>query len=404
MMFENRLRSHMVDRLLARLSRVTSSGMFVPEIDGLRFFAVIAVLFFHIAGFLRAKDPVSSYNLEGSLFGQLFDKGWFGVELFFVISGFILALPFAASLLTQADSAPSLKRYYARRVLRLEPPYFINMLLFFAFWIIIKDARAEELLPHLFASLIYAHNIVYDSSSLINGVAWSLEVEIQFYILAPFIAQVYRVHNRLLRIATFVILPVAVGIAAQALGILRRHNLTGSLQYFIMGFLLVDLFLIDYQGKPQQCYRWDVIGSAAWVLIALCLLGIVPYATYCLPLLILTAYIGAFRGVIWNAVVRNRWLVTIGGMCYTIYLYHYLIVSAVGRVTVKFGVPQFPVLHMVLQFLILFLSVFVICSVFFVLFEKPFMYKNWPARWRTVFLGRLVVLQRGSASEKPNIG
>lgn len=385
-----------IDRLLAKLSRVTpSGGSFVPEMDGLRFFAITSVIALHIAAFLPYKDPVGFQGFQESLLGKVLSQGGFGVELFFVISGFVLALPFAASLLAKSHPHPSLGKYYARRVLRLEPPYFINLLLFFSLWVIVREMGAKDLFPHLLASLGYVHYLVYQAASRVNGVAWSLEVEVQFYLLAPFIAQAFRIQSRLLRIATLIVLPIIVALVAQRLGVLSRSNLTGNLQYFLVGFLLVDIFLVSDGGKPQQSYVWDVVSSGAWLLIVVCLVEAAPYAAYYLPLLVLAAYVGAFRGVIWNAIARNRWLVTIGGMCYTIYLYHCLVVSAVGRFTVQLGIAQFYWLNLILQFMLLFLSVLTVCAVLFVLFEKPFMYKDWPARWRKMFLGMLIVPQRG---------
>ena len=56
------------------------------------------------------------------------------------------------------------------------------------------------LLPHLGASIFYFHSIIYNTFSMINGVAWSLEVEIQFYLLMPAIAYIlFKIENSLVR-------------------------------------------------------------------------------------------------------------------------------------------------------------------------------------------------------------
>jgi peptidoglycan/LPS O-acetylase OafA/YrhL len=105
--------------LLNRLRRVTRDGRWIPEVDGLRFIAIFSVILFHMLNEMIGRiGPVEpGYRwLE-----QPLSNGFRGVTLFFVISGMILALPFARQYL---ESRPvSLRKYYLRRVTRLEPPY-----------------------------------------------------------------------------------------------------------------------------------------------------------------------------------------------------------------------------------------------------------------------------------------
>ena len=188
----------MIARLRQRLLRITSSGRFIPEIDGLRFFAIGAVLLFHVNGYYRDKcgrtfDP----PLEQDPLYLLFNLGNIGVQLFFVLSGFILALPFAEHHLLGAPKVP-LKGYYYRRLTRLEPPYIVNLLLLFSARVLLAGT-ALGLLPHLLASLFYVHSLTYGTWSRINFVAWSLEIEVQFYLLAPLLAWLFAIPGRRLR-------------------------------------------------------------------------------------------------------------------------------------------------------------------------------------------------------------
>jgi hypothetical protein len=75
--------------------RVTSQGMFIPEIDGLRFVAIMGVLVYHITDSIRVKTAGMTFAYqEQNLLNWLFLQGSCGVPLFFIISGFILAIPF----------------------------------------------------------------------------------------------------------------------------------------------------------------------------------------------------------------------------------------------------------------------------------------------------------------------
>src|SRR5690606_17688210 len=129
---------------------------------------------------------------------SLMREGGIGVDVFFAISGFILALPFAKHHLF-ATPPVSIKGYFTRRITRLEPPYVISLTILLGVHILILHESFREMLPHYLASLFYVHGFVYDEWSRINPVAWSLEVEVQFYILAPLLAMVFKIPGKVQR-------------------------------------------------------------------------------------------------------------------------------------------------------------------------------------------------------------
>ena len=364
--------------ILARLARVTSGGAFVPEIDGLRFVAIGAVVLFHINGFLLAKSPATpSRDAISSAARAALAQGNFGVQLFFAISGFILAVPFAAHWL-EGGPRVALPRYYLRRLTRLEPPYIVNMLLIFLLLILVNKESVHMLLPHLAASLVYLHGLIFHTGSAINYVAWSLELEVQFYLLVPALTGVFAIRNTILRRGTIVVIG-AVAVAMQARGWAPTWSILQVVQFFLVGFLLADIYLVDWQRQPQRDYMWDLISVLAWA--ALLLARIYDCNASLLPLGVLVAYMGAFRGILCNRILRNRLLVTIGGMCYTIYLYQCFIISFLGRFTLRFmaGNPYW--LYLLVQAAILSLFVVAFSSICFALFERPFMQRDWPRKF-----------------------
>ena len=185
--------------MLDRMRRVTRDGRWIPEIDGLRFLAIAGVLIFHLGGELQARSgrwiPIEArYTTVFNWLGN----GDRGVRLFFVISGMILAMPFARQWLAGGRTV-SLRKYYLRRVTRLEPPYLLSVVLFTAMVAIYTRGVAPGLLAHAMASAVYLHSLIFGAMSPINAVTWSLEIEIQFYILAPLVMQVFRVREKALR-------------------------------------------------------------------------------------------------------------------------------------------------------------------------------------------------------------
>ena len=117
-------------RLAGKLSRVPSSGEYFPEVDGLRFLAILPVLILHAASQLLIARGWTTFAPDWSkthgLILRVIGTGGIGVQIFFVISGFIIALPFARHALLGAP-APKLGRYFLRRLTRIEPPYILAL-------------------------------------------------------------------------------------------------------------------------------------------------------------------------------------------------------------------------------------------------------------------------------------
>jgi peptidoglycan/LPS O-acetylase OafA/YrhL len=368
-------------RIFAALSRVTSGGRYVAEIDGLRFAAVAPVVLYHLAGWVGTRWADATRLPPGATPAGPFEVGHYGVELFFAISGFVLATPFAQHWLRGGPKV-GLRRYFLRRLTRLEPPYIINLLIYFVGWVAIGKATVTGLLPSLLASLGYQHNAIFDTPSRVNGVAWSLEVEIQFYALVPLLTAVFRIRHRSIR-RTLILLsiPLLVALQQRVFPYSDKHglHLLQYLHYFMVGFFLADLFVDDWAGAPTRRFAFDVAGLLAWFALPWVLPSDV-LRPYLFPGLMVVAYVAAFRGPLLGWLFTRPLLTTIGGMCYTIYLYHFFIIALVGRIVpapppgwgfgAKFGLAAAANLPPVL----------VVCALLFVLIERPCMIPTWPSR------------------------
>lgn len=374
-----------IEWLAGKLSRVTSSGELIPEIDGLRFIAISTVIFHHLLAMFLSNSGRSPEVRTTAEWFTAAEQSWlvlpaycghFGVHLFFVISGFILALPFAKRAFNQLP-APELKSYYLRRLTRIEPPYALCLIVVFLIhWE--QTGEGLQLIPNLIASLFYSHGLVYGRESLINGVTWSLEIEIQFYLLTPLLVYVFRLRNAVARRALIVALIAGFSLLSQWViypsGSPRLYlTLLNFAHYFLTGFLLADLYLAGGLRSAKKLFSWDAVTLAAAAAI-FAVLSRFGHFYFLLPLLIGLLYAGFFLGRMSNALVRMRWIVIIGGMCYTIYLYHILIISNVMTKTIPFASITRPFnLDFAIQCLMILPVVFVICGWLFVYTEKPFM-------------------------------
>jgi peptidoglycan/LPS O-acetylase OafA/YrhL len=381
--------------LLSRLHRITSSGKYIPEIDGLRFVAILSVVLFHVQGQLSLPGPT-----QGWLW-YLISHGRRGVELFFAISGFILSYPFATAIV-RGGRPPSLSAYFWRRVTRLEPPYVLSILVRLPLLLIVMKKPLSLVLGHGLASLLYLHSLIFGTMSAVNPPAWSLEVEIQFYCLAPFLAALYfGLQPKPLRRGLGLVFILMAGLLQVTFisGIYEGRlslSILNYIQYFFAGFVLCDLYITDWERIPQH-WGWDLVGVTMWSWIFLSadenLHVLLPFAT-------LLAYVSAFKGRGFLAIFRNAWIAVIGGMCYSIYLTHNLAITAVSialhtllnssrlSIATKSVIAYFASLPVVLA----------VGLVLYVAVERPCMDKNWP-RKLAEWLGRHGIFLRSKASE-----
>jgi peptidoglycan/LPS O-acetylase OafA/YrhL len=365
-----------VQSWLAHLSlrRIITSNRFIPEVDGFRFIAILIVIVSHV--YVQC-GPVPGTGAFAQAFAFAFEDGKRGVYLFFTISGFILALPFARHHLQEGNRVNVLS-YFRRRLTRLEPPYVLAMLLRTPAVLFIKHTAIATVGIHLLATLFYVHSIVFAEYSTINPPAWSLEVEIQFYLLAPLLTAIFMVRSKTGRRALMVAIILLSGILANTV-----INPTGRLsftllyffQYFMAGFLLCDFYLCgDNFSIPTWLY--DLLGTAALVWI---LFSRAPWYPVALPFATLILYMAGFHGTVCRAIFSFRPISLIGGMCYSIYLTHSTILTAMTPVVHRITASALPV---VVQFPLIFGSccaaVLLIGTIYFVLIERPCMDPAWP--------------------------
>ena len=358
----------------SRFRRVTSTGRFLPFIDALRFLAIVPVLLTHIFSFIVLKKNYTQSSIS-SWWWIPIKNGGNGVQLFFAISGFILALPFISYYLGISDKQVSLKKYFLRRITRLEPPYIISMVFFFVLLVVTHKYTFDVLFPHLIASLLYVHNIVYGKGSDINTVAWSLEVEVQFYILAPLLFIVFK-RKQLTRRLIILFLIILFASLNSFFNIYYR-SLPGQFQFFLIGVLAADFFVSQKNDGFLSKFNHPLIFA-----ICLVLLFFIKYNsgfTYQILFLLtlFTLFLCSVTPLVRNRFLKNNVVTFFGGMCYSIYLIHYPLISFIGnkllaKITADSFTKQF------LLYFIIIVPIILMCSVgFYLLFERPFMDKNW---------------------------
>ena len=347
----------------------------MPEIDGLRFIGVVEViLFIHMGTYIHDSVLQTQYD-PGNYIYRFFYEGGYGIGLFFMVSGFILALPFAEQKLS-GKKPLSLAKYFSRRLTRIEPAYIVSLIIYFILRVwVMRYNSFESLLPHFLASLFYVHNLVYDAHSSVNAVAWTLEVEVQFYLLAPFFSYIYFIKSILFRRIIFAVVILAGTVYSYS----QQYEVGNILNkgcYFICGMLLAELYLLRSRDFNEKKYA--LLGAACFI-ASLFVPGYYVSVYYSVLKIILTLIFFFF--VITNATLK-KWLsykpvAIIGGMCYSIYLVHMGILGLMRHRFATIIFSKLAWLNAGIHYIIAGLLILIVSGIFFLLIEKPTMKRDW---------------------------
>src|SRR5438876_1988806 len=140
-----------------------------PGLDLLRALAIIVVVIYHAALFgFKLPSRVDRF-------------GWIGVDLFFVLSGYLIGGQLLAPL--ARDRPIKLGRFFARRALRIMPAYFIVLAIYF---LLPSWHEYPEMSQPLWKFLLSVQNIALHGGTAFSH-AWALSVEDQFYLALPFL-------------------------------------------------------------------------------------------------------------------------------------------------------------------------------------------------------------------------
>jgi peptidoglycan/LPS O-acetylase OafA/YrhL len=300
--------------------------------------------------------------------------------------------------------AGSLKDFFVRRLTRLEPPFLIAMVLTYTSLVVVHHSSARTLLPHLLATCTYTHTMIYGSKSPIAFITWSLEIEIQFYLIAPLIMTTLTLRPWIRRAVLSIL---AIGsLSAQTL-IIRSHPVMASsviayLPFFVAGIMVCDLAIASDLWRGQRSLAWDAIGGIA-IVGGYSIPSSGFWGSAVMPVLFGTGIMAVFRGTALARVMALRWLTAIGGMCYTIYLLHVPLIYLLGHITRHALVGYNLELNAGIQTILLSLPIFLACSLYFLAIEKPCMNKRWPGDLVRIILptGRKGIAAKVAGASSP---
>ena len=306
------------------MSRLT----YRADIDGLRALAVLAVIGFHVSP-------------------QFVPGGFVGVDVFFVISGFLISgLLFAE--FRERDAFDAFE-FYARRIRRILPALIVVLVACWGIgWLVLVQSEFEQLQLHIAGASVFVPNVVlwseagyFDRPSEFKPLLhlWSLGIEEQFYLLWPPLA--YFWWKQRLNLLSLAILIVAASFALNVVFVGRYGTATFYLPHSRVWELLVGAVLAYRHAFHRAPLGAVVANALAWT--GLCLVGAavfgfakaIEYPGWwaLVPTIGTAMLIVAGRDAFLNrAILGRRGLVFIGLISYPLYLWHWPLLAFV-RIT-----------------------------------------------------------------------
>jgi peptidoglycan/LPS O-acetylase OafA/YrhL len=316
-------------------------------LDGLRGVAVLLVLWYHVWEISWLPAPFAWLQF-------IPETGFVGVHLFFFLSGFVIVYPFVRAVATGREQ-PGWGHFAWRRFIKIFPSYALSIAVAFAIGYAQKSpvSNATSVVTHL----LFIHTWFPESYGAINGVLWTLAVEVEFYCIFPLIWWAFK---RQPYLTAFAMIAIAwawrawlahccyTGLFAE-----WEENLPGYLDIFACGMLASYLF--TRYGHHLRVARLRFAGPALAVagiaLLIVLLQSLFAYRIYDQwagvwqidkrPLFGLAFGLVAFGSLVsprwWQLLLANPPLKFLATISYNLYLYHQI----VARQLVEWHFPPY---------------------------------------------------------------
>ncbi|WP_084572635.1 acyltransferase family protein [Methylocapsa aurea] len=295
---------------------------FVPALTGIRGIAALWVVLAHVPSPVHIVFPSSEF---GNL--QLIKTSYLGVDLFFILSGFVLSFVYSKSFAESGLRASS--AFYSGRILRVWPLNFVALCLvaLVAVFIPILEKVTHDL-PSFIASIFLVQQWVYHRGTIWNIPAWSLSAEAFAYVVFPIISiAVGRIRSAL---ALVVLMCGSLALFGASnwylhgnevgLNVANWGAFSRCLCEFTAGVLLFHA-MINSELSPGARRLIEIFS-----VIVLCL-GIWTPVTILAPLAFCGLIFSCFKGGYIEYLFSRRIVLWLGTISFSLYLTHWLVLS-----------------------------------------------------------------------------
>lgn len=309
----------------------------MPGLDGLRALACLMVFAVHFGQKSALTATWGPFDL-----GRLLDSGNTGVALFFILSGFLLSLPYWDAL-ARVQPWPGVGRFYALRLARIAPAFYlclVAMVVGNKLWL--EDGWVTDLVLHA----AFLANATEATTLSINPPFWTMAVEVQFYLLMPWLFSLVRGADRRRAVVALLVLALfcygayaAFARLAPLPPAMTTYSLAAHLPHFLLGMATAGA-LQAHRGQAADKPASRGVLAAVWGLLLVILstpladVLQLPHGRYNLPvvpvLLCLVVALSA-KPAAGTRLVDMRLVRALGTVSYGVYLFHLPVLNVVAR-------------------------------------------------------------------------
>lgn len=367
----------------------------ISSLDGIRAFAIILVLGRH--GIVSYNESFEK-NFDNNFVSNILLNGWLGVDLFFVLSGFLIGFHLLSSWPTGKDRRVTFfGQYWLKRILRTFPVYYFVILLIVFDFIPFYQHNSRDIQTELFIHLTFLQDY-YGTNLLVP--MWSLATEEKFYLICPLLlwGLLMLKNNRLalgLSLLLLIFLPFSFRISS-----IMDNSPSGYAEFFwttrapfhlaldglLMGVSIA--FLNSFKTSASTGKKNSNIVLVILMLTTMILLAMSNWLSgvngWLIPTIMIFIFSLLFALIVYFSInctglvkkfLSSVLLRFISKISYCLYLVHMLMLPLTVYLCQVFLATEAHALTLMLVYFVLYLILSVIISVIIHLFiEKPFLY------------------------------
>jgi peptidoglycan/LPS O-acetylase OafA/YrhL len=301
---------------------------YIPQLDGIRGLAIILVVSFHYFGYI-----------------PLFSFGWCGVDLFFVLSGYLIT----SRLIASQKQKDHLKKFYINRALRILPLYYLTLILFYAgINLLLKKENFHSFdfyRSNWISFALFFQNWTFIHSGQVKenflDHYWTLAVEEQFYLVWPFFLYYFHKQKYFYKLVFVLVLLI---IMLRIFLYVQYPQWQDYRHYFYNTFCRMDAFLIGgclfllQKNNKASRFTGYYFGAFLVVILGMFFIGdmshVNPFISTIGYTLIAITFAGLIHTVSENSskflsiIFNYKWIRFTGKISYGLYIFHWILLIA----------------------------------------------------------------------------
>ncbi|MES2678988.1 MAG: acyltransferase, partial [Bacteroidota bacterium] len=316
-------------------------GIYFSGINGLRFFAALAVIITHIELLKKMYGFPNIWEQP-----VIFDLGGFGVYFFFVLSGFLIT--YLLLVEKQKEGTIRIKQFYMRRILRIWPLYYLILVI--GFFVLpkigyiqiefVRDLFIKDFTPNLLLYLLILPNLAASMFSTVPhiGQTWSIGVEEQFYIFWPWVISKSKkvLRSLLMIISGLILVKVLMLVLGKFYGdtswYMPLRNFIAMSKFECMAIGGIGAYFVFVKHPFLKVLYNKYVLNLGFLLIPLLIFGTPARLQDGIHIVYSLIFLVIILNVANNSVkikLENKVLNYLGKISYGIYMYHFMIIPLI---------------------------------------------------------------------------